>query len=262
MTSWTVARGALRDLRRAIVAFALAVGAVAALYTVFYPTIGAAKFEVMLDAMPGVAEVMGLDAMLSAGGYVGATVYSLLDVLLVLVFGISTGARLIAGDEESGVLELDLAAPVPRARVFGERLAVLWLGVAVLVASVTTVLLLMSWGLDLGLAPANVAAASTGMLAYCGAVGTVAFGVGAATGRRALGIGAAAGLAVLAFLFNYLGPLVPAQWMVEVSPFSWYIADDPVLTGFDWDGLGMLAALAGVAALGGWWRFRRRDLMV
>ena len=262
MTPWTVLRGALRDQRRGVAAWTLAVAAVAAMYPAFYPTIGAAKFEVMLDAMPGVAEVMGFDAMLSAAGYVGATVYSLLDVLLVLVFAITTGARLIAGDEEAGVLELDFAAPVPRRRVFLERLAVLWLGVAVLVAGVTAVLLLMSWALDLGLAPAHVAAASTGMLAYCGTVGTVAYGVGAATGRRAHGGGAAAGLAVTAFLFNYLGPLVPARWMVDVSPFSWYIADDPVLHGFDWDGLGMLVALAALAVLGGWLGFRRRDLMV
>lgn len=262
MIPGTVLRGALRDQRRGVVAWALAVAAVAAMYTVFYPTIGAAKFEVMLDAMPGFAEAMGLDAMLSAGGYVGATVYSLLDVLLVLVFAISTGARLIAGDEESGVLELDFAAPVRRGRVFLERLAVLWLGVAVLVASLTTVLLAMSWTLDLGLAPANVAAASTGMLAYCGSVGTVAFAVGAATGRRAVGVGAAAGLGVTAFLFNYLGPLIPAQWMVDVSPFSWYIADDPVLTGLDWGGLALLAALGVTAGVGGWLRFRRRDLMV
>src|SRR5665647_2456338 len=74
----TIAAGALHDQRRGLVGWVLAVAAVATMYTAFYPSIGAAKFEVMLDAMPEFAKVMGFDKILSASGYVGATVYSLL----------------------------------------------------------------------------------------------------------------------------------------------------------------------------------------
>jgi ABC-2 type transport system permease protein len=258
----TILRGAMRDHRRALVAWTAAVAAVATMYTVFYPTIGATKFEVMLDAMPGFAEMMGIDAMVSAAGYVGMTVYSLLDVLLTLVCAITLGGRLIAGDEEAGVLELDFAAPVTRLRVYLERLAVLWLTVLALVASITVMLLILSWSMDLGLAVWNLIAASTGMLAYCGTLGMLAFGVGAATGRKAFGVGAATGVAVLGFLLNYLGPLIDAQWMLDWSPFSWYVADRPWMNGFDWVGIALLGGLALAAGGFGWWGFRRRDLMV
>src|SRR5665647_2875764 len=104
--------------------------------------------------------------------------------------------------------------------------------------------------------------ASTGLLVFGGALGTVAFGVGAATGRRGTGIGVASSLAVLAYLFNYLSSLVGAPWMESLSPFSWYIGNDPLINGFDGGGLALLAALAIVAGVGGWVPFRRRNLMV
>jgi len=62
----TIAAGALHDQRRGLIGWVLAVAVVATMYTAFYPSIGAAKFSVMLDAMPEVAKVMGFDKILSA----------------------------------------------------------------------------------------------------------------------------------------------------------------------------------------------------
>lgn len=258
----TVAVGALRDLRRSIAGWSAAVAGVAALYTVFYPTIGATKFEVMLDAMPEFAEVMGLDSIVSAAGYVGATVYKLLGCVLTIVCALAMGSRLVAGHEEAGVLELDLAAPVSRTRVYGERLGVLWLAVLALVGSISVVVLLLDVVLGLGLERANVAAAGLGLLAFAGALGTLAFAVGAATGRRAWAVGVSATVAVVAYVLSYLAPLVDQSWMDAVSPFSWYAGADPLLRGFDWPGLGRLLALAAVAAVAGLVPFGRRDLRV
>ncbi len=258
----TVMGGALHDHRHGLVGWSIAVALAATMYTVFYPSIGVTKFEVMLDTMPAFARVMGFDAIVSASGYVGATVYSLLGALLVLVCAISLGARLIAGDEEAGTLELDFAAPVPRIRVYLERLAVLWLTVLVLVLSITTTLLILSVMLDLGLAPMKLVATSGGLLLFGGGLGTVAYAVGAATGRRSTGIAAASSLATVAYLFNYLSPLIDAPWMETCSPFSWYIGHEPLLNGFDPGGLALLAALAVVVGVAGWVPFRRRDLMV
>lgn len=258
----TVAVGALRDLRRSIVGWSAAVAGVATLYTVFYPTIGATKFEVMLDAMPQLAEVMGLDAIVSAAGYVGATVYKLLGCVLTIVCALALGSRLVAGQEEAGVLELDFAASVSRTRVYGERLGVLWLGVLALVASISAAVLLLDVLLGLGLDRANVGAAGLGLLAFAGALGTVAFAVGAATGRRAWAIGVSSTIAVVSYVLSYLAPLVDQPWMDAVSPFSWYAGADPLLTGVDGPGLGRLVALAVVAGVAGLVPFGRRDLRV
>ena len=254
--------GALHDQQRSLVAWSAAVAAVTTLYSSFYPTMSTTQFELMLDSLPDFARAMGFEAMVSAAGYVGMTVYSLLGALLTLICAITAGARLIAGDEEAGVLELDLGAPVTRTRVFVERLVVVWVMVLVLVTVISATLLILTGAFDLDLSVANVIAASTGLAVFTGTMGTLAFAVGAATGRRAYGIGAGAAVAVTGYLFNYLSPLIDAPWMETVSPFSWYIAERPLTNGFDWGGIALLAVLAAAAAAGGWWRFRRRDLMV
>lgn len=259
----TVLRGVLRMQRRSMVLWAVAIGAVAAMYTAFYPSIGGAKWDVMMDAMPaGLIEAMGFETMATAAGYVSGTVYSLLGAILTLVCAIGMGARLVAGHEEDGTIELELTAPVARWRVYAERLAALWLTVLLIVLTVSAVLLVMSATMDLGLSIAHLVAAGVGLWLFAGAFGTLAFAVGAATGRRGVALGVASGAAVMAYLFAYLGPLVDADWMESVSPYGWYTSNEPLTNGFDWPGLGLLAALAVLLVGAGLARFVRRDLMV
>lgn len=259
----TVLTGVLRTRRRSLVLWSVALSAVATLYTAFYPSIGGEKMEVMMQSMPPeLVTAMGFDSMSTAAGYVSSTVYSLLGAVLTLVCAIGLGARLIAGNEEDGTLELELSAPVSRPQLYLERLAVLWVSVLVLVVALSAVLGVLSVLLDLDLSPVNLLAAGTGLLLFGGALGTVAFATGAATGRRGTALGVSSAAAVAAYVLSYLGPLVEAPWMETLSPFHWYIGGQPLSTGFDWAGLGLLAALALVAALGGAVFFTRRDLMV
>ncbi|KUG57280.1 MULTISPECIES: ABC transporter permease subunit [Kocuria] len=259
----TVLAGVLRTNRRSLLLWALAVAAVTALYTAFYPSVGGGQMDAMLESMPSeFITAMGFDSMTTAAGYVTSTVYSLLGAVLTLVCAIGLGARLIAGQEEDGTLELELSAPVSRRRIYAERLAALWLTVLVLVLALTAALGVLSAALELGLSAVNVAAASAGLLLFGGALGTVAFAVGAATGRRGTALGAAAAAAVASYLLSYLSPIAEAPWMEQISPFHWYIGAEPLATGFDGPGLALLAALAVLVALGGAVAFARRDLMV
>ena len=259
----TILLGVLRSQRRPIALWALAISAIALLYSSFYPSIGAVKFEAMMESMPpDLITAMGFEDMSSAAGYVSATVYSLLGAILTLVCAIGLGARLVAGHEEDGVLELELASPVSRGRIYAERLAVLWATVLAVVAAVTVVLFVLSLVLDLGLAVPNLLASSLGLVLFAGALGSLAFAVGAATGRRAVGLGVAAAVAVLAYMLSYIGPLIGGAWMETVSPYYWYIGAKPLINGADWAGYGMLVVLAVVVAAAGLVPFRRRDLMV
>ena len=259
----SVLRGVLRTHGRSLAFFALAISAVTVLYTSFYPSIGGEKFAVLVEAMPPeMVEAMGMDTMTSASGYVSGTVYSLLGAILTLVCAISLGARLVAGGEEDLTLELELASPVSRAQAYVERLGSLWLMLLGVAAAMTVVLLVLAGLMDLDLAVGNVVAASLSLWVFGATLGTVAFAVGAATGRRGVALGVATAIAVLAYLMSYLGPLADADWMDQVSPYGWYIAEQPLRNGFDWSGLGLLLTLAVVAALAGWGRFRRRDLLV
>lgn len=258
-----VLRSVLTDQRRSLVLWSLAVGAVSAMYLSFYPAFGDADLSVWVEDLPdGMVEAFGYDQIGTAAGYLAATVYGLLGPALLLVFGIGTGARLFAGREEDGTLELELTAPISRRHAYLERLAALWLDVGVLVAVVTVVvsLLVVALGLDVDLG--NVLAGSSGLLLLVLGFATTAMGVGAATGRRAVALAVAATLAVTTFLFDAIGPSVDVGWMTAVSPWSWYLGADPLLEGFDGRGLALLATIPPLAAALGWWRVEHRDLMV
>jgi ABC-2 type transport system permease protein len=258
-----VLTGVMRNQRRSLLLWSTALTGVAGLYISVYPAIGGEEMAAMVETIPeGMATAFGYDDIGTAGGYLSSTVYGLLGPVLLLVFAIATGTRLIAGQEEDGTLELELTAPVSRRRLLTERLGALWLNVLVLVAVLTGVTLLLVLAFDLDVDVVNVLAGSTGLLLLVLGFGTIGFAAGAATGRRTIGLGVGAGLAVLAFMFDAIGPTIDAGWMTAVSPFSWFLEDSPLLNGFDVQGLALLALLPVVAAAGALIGFTRRDLMV
>lgn len=261
-TTAPVLAGVMAEQRRSLLLWSIALSAVALLYIGVYPAIGADEMAAMVEGLPeGMATAFGYDQMASAGGYLSSTIYGLLGPVLLLVFAIATGTRLLAGQEEDGVLELEFTAPVSRRRVYLERLVALWSNVAilVLVLTVVTIALVLAFELDVGLG--YVAGGSLGLLLLVVGFATVGLAVGAATGRRVIGLGVAAGLAVLAFMFDAIGPTIDAGWMTAVSPFSWFLEDDPLLQGPDPQGYALLAVVPLVAAVAGLAAFRRRDLM-
>lgn len=248
--------------RRALLGWAIALAAVTFMYVGLYPSMGASgQMEELVDQLPdAMVTAFGYDRIGTAAGWISTTVYGLIGPVLLLVFAIGTGARLIAGQEEDGTLELELTAPVGRRRLLAERLGALWVSVLLLVAVVAGVTTLLVVGLGLDVALGHLLAATTGLALLAGGFGTLALAVGAATGRRALALGSVAGTAVLAFVLDAIGPTLDAGWMTAISPFSWYLEDSPLSDGWDPQGLLLLALVPIVAAVGAFTAFERRDL--
>lgn len=261
-----VLRGVLRDRRRGLVLWSIAIGAVTGIYASFYPAMGqdAEALEPFLENLPeDLVSALGMDQIASAAGYLQSTVFGLLGPALVLVFVIGSGARMLAGAEEDGTLELELAHPVSRTRVYIERLVGLWLGALVLAVVVFAVVAVLSALLDMGLATGRIAAGATSLLLLGLAIGTLALATGAATGRRGVAVATAAAVAVFAYVANAIGPLVDGLgWPSTISPWTWYLGGDPLFEGPDGGGLALLAALVLLAAGAGLVRYRQRDLGV
>jgi ABC-2 type transport system permease protein len=254
--------GVMSDQRRSLALWSLALAAIATMYIGIYPAMGVEDMSAMVENLPeAMVNAFGYDEIATPAGYITSTVYGLLGPILLSVFAIATGTRLVAGQEEDGTLELELTAPVGRARVLLERLGALWLNVAVLVGVLMVVTIALVIVLDLDVVIGNVVAGSVGMLLLLLGVGTVGLAVGAITGRRAIGLGVAAAFGVGAFMLDAIGPTVDADWMTAVSPFSLHLEERPLFTGFDWSGLAKLAAVPVVAAVAGVVGFARRDLM-
>lgn len=250
--------------RRALAGWAVALAAVAGIYVPFYPAMGGAELQALVDALPqDLVAALNYDRIGSPEGYLTSTVFGLLGPALLLVFGIGLGARTVAGEEESGMLELAASAPVRRDVLLAGRIIALHAQIATLavVTFVVTAVLTRIIGMDV--AVSGIAAAAIGLNLLAIAFATVTLAAGAATGRRGVAVAVGAGTAVAAFVADALSDIVERGELLEaVSPFSWYLAGDPVAQGVPLVGYVLLGTLTfvawGVALIG----FQRRDLGV
>jgi beta-exotoxin I transport system permease protein len=256
---------ALWDARRGITGWAAAIGAVALLYSVYYPSVSSPAMAKALEAYPeALKKAFGMQDMVSPAGYLESTVFGLLVPVLLAVYTIVAGSRSVAGDEEAGLLDLVLAHPVGRARLLLGRLAALWTAVVFISAVVLLLVYAMSGPAKLSSVGFGHLAAASAQLALFGiCIGTLTLAVGAATGRRGAAIGSGTVLAVLGYFANNLGPQVHAlAWTQRLSPFYYYLSGQPLVHGLQpLDCLILVGAAVVFTALG-LAAFDRRDLAV
>jgi ABC-2 type transport system permease protein len=250
----------LRTERRSVLQWSAAVALVAGLYTAAYPAVGGSKADVVGNLPQGLVTALDLGAIGTPAGYLASTVYGIVGPALLLTSVVTRGARLLAGQEEDGTLELELTHPVSRRRVYGERLAATALSALGLVVVLTGAVVLAGRVIGLQVGVGHVLAGSTGLLLVVLAVGTVTFAAGAATGRRAVALGAGAGVGLASYVANALGSSLGLPWLVHLTPWSWYLGAQPLSAGVDVAGVAKLAVLALLAAVVGAVAFDHRDL--
>jgi beta-exotoxin I transport system permease protein len=255
----------LWDQRRSLLGWAIGITAVGAFYASFYPLVNTPEMIQALESYPsGMLEALGMTDATSVPGYLGSTTFGLLGPTLVIVFAAAIGGSAIAGEEESGRLDLTLAHPVSRWSVLMQRFAaigVAMLGVCLVLAAV---LLAISGPFGLGeVAPANMVAASVQLAAFGVLFGGLALAAGAATGRRSVAFALVAIVGVVGYFGNNLGPTIEGLgWLRDVSPYRYFSGGEPLRNGFQLaDTMVLLAVSVLLVAIGGL-RFDRRDVAV
>jgi ABC-2 type transport system permease protein len=172
--------------------------------------------------------------------------------------------RSIAGEIESGALELAIARPVSRTAVYVSRLLAVGLTILALIAAAIGGLVM---GVVLGKPDGDFnwshlpeVAIVTGLL-MAGIAG-VTLASTAASGTTSQAVGRATGFIVVSFLINYLASI----WSViepfdPISIFSWYQPADAFVNGtIDSIDALVLGTVAVVGAVLGGIVFTRRDL--
>jgi ABC-2 type transport system permease protein len=254
----------LRDQRRALPAWAVAIGLVVLMYTAFYPSIksNAAQFTQYMENLPeAVRNMLGGADIASPEGYLMSEIFSFMGPVLLLVFAVGAGARAIAGEEERGTLDLLLSTPVRRRRVVADKFVAMTIGTLVLAVTAWLVTALIGPVFDVNVSFAGLIAAFLNLFLMALAFGTIALALGAATGSRALAIGVASGAALLTFLLKTFASVVP--WLRPyrlLSPFYYYTGHDPLRTGFTPLDPIVLAAISVVALAAALATFEGRDL--
>lgn len=256
-------RRGLVDHRRALVGWSLGVVGYCALVSSIYPSVkGFSGFERLVQQYPpALKSLFSIGGDITTGaGFLDAELFSLILPLLVLTLAIGSGARTLAGEEETGRLELVLAYPLRR------RNAVLAKATAVAaeVVLVCAVAFVSLAGLDaivgLGLDFAHLVEALVGVAALGVLYGWLAVAVGATWPSKLLALGAPAAYAAAAYLVAGLHAL--AGWLDPLrflSPF-WLVGQSPLEDG--WRGWGVLvvATAAVIVVAAGAHLIERRDL--
>jgi ABC-2 type transport system permease protein len=230
----TVYTKALYDQRRGLLGWSAGIATMTALFVLIYPMVrDMPDLDVFLEQYPDVfGQLFNIEAMTTGPGFLNAELFSLLGPALFLVYGIGRGARAVAGEEETGTLEVLLATPLSRTRMLAEKALALVTGVSVL--GVVLFVTMVAFGplVDLGLTVGYAAAAAASMTLLGAEFGLLALAVGAVAGRRGPAITVAGVAAVASYLLFAVGALVDEvePWRF-LSPFQHAIGTDPIING-------------------------------
>ncbi len=254
----------LRDQRRALVWWAIGIVLVVLMYAAVYPSVqqNASQFTAYMENLPkAIRDMLGGVDIASPEGYIQSELFTFIGPILLLVFAIGAGARAIAGEEETGTLDLLLSTPVRRRRVVLDKFLAMTLGTLLLSGSAWIAAAVAGPPFDLTVPFDRLTAACLNLFLLALAFGTIALAVGAATGAKGLAIGAASGAGLLTFLLKTFAASL--SWLRPyriLSPFHYYLGHDPLRTGFHPTDPIVLAGVVLVALAIALVAFERRDL--
>jgi ABC-2 type transport system permease protein len=255
----------LRDQRRWLLGWTVAIAAIGVFYAAFWPLMVTPEMTAAMEAFPsGMLDALGYSDITTAAGYVGSTTFGLLGPALIIICAAGIGGSAVAGQEESGRLDLLLAHPRSRWRILLERFAALVVAIVLPCTALALALVAISGPAQLDdIGTANIVAASVHLALFGIFFGALALAVGAVTGRRSLAWSAVAVVAIGGFLANNLAPMVDEiAWLRDISPFHIYSGGAPLRNGLQLIDGGVLAIASLVLVAIGGVGFDRRDLAV
>lgn len=202
-------------------------------------------------------------AMNTPEGYITFRYMETVWPLLLSIWPILVGARLVRGEEERGTMDVLLATSQTRTRLLLEKVAALV--IALLVIAVLFAVGVVAGEAALGGGHVNVVrAVLTGLnlsnLAFF--FGMVALLISQVTVSRRAAAGWASGLLILFVFLNMAGRELSGTWVQYLTPFYYYNLNRPLLVGFPDQPLAALVPLllSVLCLVGSVILFVRRDM--
>lgn len=194
-------------------------------------------------------------------GWYSLETFGLMAPGAVILVTVVIGAGALAGEESRRTMALLLACPISRNRIVLEKVIPM-VFYAVLVGFITFAgVSIGSLIPDLGMSIGNIAATATLQTLVGLVFGSLALALSAGTGRTSIAIYGAIGAALFFHLFNSLGALNEGLddlgWL---TPFSYYLDNDPLNNGMNWGNAAVLATLSVILIGLSFVLFQRRDI--
>ncbi len=263
MTAVPLFTRAIGESWRALTGWAIGIAATVLLYIPLYPSMKSESMQALMDSLPKEL-VNTLGYSLSTGaGYVESTYFGLMGFLLLSIAAIAWGTAAVAGDEESGGLELTLAHGVGRGRLVLERTAAVFVRLVALGVLGSLLILAFNGAAELELDAGNLVAVTAALVGLTMLAAAAAIAVGALTGRKSFALGAGTAVPVLGYALNAVAnQSQDLDGLHAYSPYAWAFGNTPLGDGVDWGGLGLLYGLSAALILVAVLALRRRDVGV
>lgn len=257
----TVFGKSLRDQRRGFIGWSVGVVATVAVMAAIWPSFSDVDISSLVQQYPeAMQRLFDLDSFASAAGYLNVELYSMVLPAVFIIYAVGRGARLTAGDETDGTLELVVTMPIGRSRILLEKAAALAVVTAALAVVLWASSVIVSATLDLGVPVRDLTFGAVAMFLIGVEFGLLAFAAGAVTGNRAVALGTGGVAAVAAYLLYVIGKIEDSvEPFLVLSPFEQALRGGPVGPGLAlvalWMPLVGIVALAVAVPV-----FHRRDL--
>lgn len=236
------------------------------LYVLVYmfPTIASVgdAFDEYVQALPDtVVASFGVESITTIEGYLAVEIYQFIWVLMMGLYFAYLGGNLIAGEIESGRVDLVLATPVSRKRFVVEKFSSLL--VPILAINVVMPVVVLAGAISVGetLSEIDLVVLHAFSIPYL--LTTAAIGLGLSVLFDRADIPQRAGLGILFALFTLDSITTDSEydWLGAISPTRYY---DPtailVNSEYDVGGAMILLVATAVIVVGATEWFRRRDI--
>lgn len=244
----------VRDQRWALLGWGLGVGLLVLIESAVWPSIrDMPNFDELMKSYPeAMRELFNVQEMTTGTGFMNAELFTLILPMVFVFYGVSRGARMVAGEEERGYLEAVLVTPVSNRSILFQKAAALATGVVTLGAILAVALLSCSAVFDLGIGLEETQVGCLAMILLGLEFGWLALAVGAAIGHRAIALGVGGAAAVAAYVLYALGQIVDSvQAYQPLSPFQQALHNGPLGGGAPltmiWVAVGAVAVVVAAA---------------
>ncbi len=251
----------LGDARLMATVTGLILAAMALMMGVIYDTLDEVLIQ-MGGAFPeAMLQVLGIEDFTTVFGFLNAELFSITGPVAVIYVAVVMGGRAVAGEQDSGSMDLLLANPVSRTRVLLAKAAAL----AVVVIGLPVLLGLFTWlgtalvGIEVPVA--GIAGVSVHLIGIGLLFGGLALLLGAAFGRGRAATAGTAGIALLTYVVNGFLAVNErfADWVL-ISPWYYYLGSNPLERGVDFGHLGVLVGAAVLLVVAAAATFERADI--
>jgi len=249
----------------AILGWGLSLAVLGGYLILFYDTLAEqqAQLNALLSQYPPELMVIfgGMEDMFSPHGYINVEFFSYMPLILG-IYAIQSGSGLLAGDEESGTLDLVLAHPVSRTGIYWYRLLAFLATILAILLITWTSFVLVAPGTTLGISTGEMVLPFLSLFALLVLFGALALLLSMLLPARRLATMTTMLLLVASFFITILARLDDRLAnLAEFSPMNYY-QGGLALKEMEWGWLAGLLGAAVIFALLAWWRFERRDIRV